>query len=65
MFPFQLKVGDVVLEKGERIEVVQRPTSASGGKMTRAWVRAEGSDAQREVAWEAWRKLRVVRAPAA
>lgn len=65
MFPFDLKVGDIVLEDGERLEVVGRPTATAGGKMTRAWVRRPDETIQREAAWEAWRRLRVVRAPAA
>jgi hypothetical protein len=43
-----------------RAEVVGPPTSAIGGKMTRAWLRSEGETAQREAVWEAWRKIRVV-----
>jgi hypothetical protein len=42
VFPFQLRVGDVILEDGVRTEVVGQPTSMVSGKMTRAWVRREG-----------------------
>src|SRR5262245_32546010 len=65
VFPFQLQVGDVVREDGARLEVVGRPTAMTGGKMTRAWLRAEGETVQREAVWEAWRKLRIVRSSAA
>ena len=65
LFPFELAVGDVVLEDGARLEVVDRPTSMSGGKMTRARVRREGDNVQHDAMWEVWRKLRVVRWSAA
>src|SRR5262245_46816265 len=47
VFPFQLQVGDVILEDGARAEVVGRPTNATNGKTTRAWVRDEGATVQR------------------
>lgn len=62
VFPFQLRVGDVILEDGDRFEIVGRPTGASSGKMTRARVRRQGEEIQHEAMWEAWRKLRVIRA---
>ena len=65
VLPFALQLGDIVLEDGARLEVVGRPTGVVGGKMTRAWVREEGQTGQREAVWEAWRKVRVVRKPAA
>jgi len=65
VFPFQLRVGDVVLEDGARAEVVGPPTVTSGGKATRAWVRREGETTRREAVWEAWRKVRVLRSSAA
>ena len=66
MFPFTLRVGDVVLDdEGERLEVVERPTSYQRGKLVRAKVRRQALDVQHEVIWEAWRRLRVVRPPAA
>ena len=65
IFPFELRLGDVVLEEGTRAEVVGPPESMKNGKTTRAWVRREGDTVQREAVWEAWRKVRVVRASAA
>ncbi len=65
VFPFQLRVGDVILEDGVRAEVVAVPSSLKGGKATRGWVRREGETVQREAVWEAWRKVRVVRSSAA
>jgi len=63
--PFQLRVGDVILENGDRFEIVGRPTGASSGKMTRALVRREGESTAYEAMWEVWRKVRVVRSTAA
>ena len=60
VFPFQLRVGDVILEDGVRTEVVGQPSSMVSGKMTRAWVHREGDTAQHEAVWEAWRKIRLV-----
>jgi hypothetical protein len=34
VFPFQLRVGDVILEDGVRAEVAGRPTNASNDKTT-------------------------------
>ena len=65
VFPFQLRLGDVVLEDGSRAEVVGAPISERSGKTTRAWVQHQGEPIQREAVWDAWRKLRVVRSPAA
>ena len=65
IFPSQLQVGDVILEEGTHAEVVGRPTNASNGKTTRAWLRREGESVQHEAVWEAWRKVWMVRrAPA-
>jgi hypothetical protein len=65
VFPFELRVGDVIEDNGEQAEVVERPTGSSAGKMTRANVRREGASIKQEVLWEAWRKVRVVRRGAA
>ena len=66
VFPFQLRVGDVILDAGdERTEVVGPPSTMVSGKMTRALVRREGDTVQREAVWEAWRKVRVVKRVAA
>jgi len=65
VFPFELAVGDVVLEDGARLEVIGRPTSVISGKMTRAHVRRESDNVQHDAMWEVWRKLRVVRWSAA
>jgi hypothetical protein len=65
VFPFQLRVGDVVLEDGARAEIVGPPTVVKGGKGTRVWVRRDGETMQRETVWEAWRKVRVLRRTAA
>jgi len=35
VLPLQLRIGDIVLEAGTRLEVVDRPTTVSGGKLTR------------------------------
>ena len=42
VFPFNLRVGDIVLDDGASFEIVDRPTGASQVKMTRARVRREG-----------------------
>ena len=42
VFPFELRVGDVIVDDGAHAEVVGRPTAASGGKVTRAMLRREG-----------------------
>lgn len=57
VFPFRLRVGDVVLEDEERFEVVGRPTNAANAKPTRAWLRREGETVQREAIWEEWREV--------
>jgi hypothetical protein len=59
VFPFQLRVGDVILEEGARPEVVGRPTGMGGGKMMRALVRRQGeapasSDDRRLVPTRCW-----------
>jgi hypothetical protein len=64
VFPFELRVGDVILEDGVRAEVVGAPSSLKGGKTTRAWLRHEG-ETPREAVWEAWLKVRVIRRAAA
>jgi hypothetical protein len=62
VFPYQLRVGDVIVEDGTLAKVVERPpTGASGGKLTRAKIRREGEAAAHEVLWEAWRKVTLVR----
>jgi len=60
VFPFQLRVGDVILEDGARAEIVSAPASMKGGKTTRAWLRRDGETVQREAVWEAWRKIRLI-----
>ncbi len=65
VFPFQLRVGDVIVEDGVRHEVVGKPSGMSSGKMMRGWLRREGETVQREALWEAWRKVRVVKSAAA
>jgi hypothetical protein len=65
VFPFQLRVGDVILDDGAPAEVVGVPTSMKGGKTTRAWLRRDGESVEREAIWEAWRRVRVVRRSAA
>jgi hypothetical protein len=42
VFPFDLRVGDVIFEDGAHAEVVGRPTAASNAKTTRAWLRRDG-----------------------
>jgi len=64
VLPFQLRVGDVIVEDGDRLEIIGRPTGASGRKMTRALVRREGETTPYEAMWEVWRKVRVVRSTA-
>ena len=61
VLPLQLRVGDVVLDEGVRLEVVDRPTTVSGGKLTRVVVRNAALNVRDERHWEAWRKVRVVR----
>src|SRR5262249_4929399 len=39
--PLQLLVGDVILEDGDRFEIVGRPTGASSGKLMREQVRRD------------------------
>ena len=65
VLPFELKVGDVVVDDGVRLEVVGRPTGLRGGKIMRAKVRDLENQVQHEALWDAWRKLRVVRAKVA
>jgi hypothetical protein len=65
VFPFPLRVGDVVLDENGPLEVVGRPSSLRGGKLVRAVVRNPAADVRQEMHWEAWRKVRVVRKPAA
>jgi hypothetical protein len=48
VFPFQLRVGDVILEDGVRAEVVDKPSGMSSGKLMRGWLRREGETVQRE-----------------
>ena len=60
VFPFQLREGDVILEEGAPAEVVGRPTNASNGKTTRAWLRRAGETVQHEAVREAWRRVRVI-----
>jgi hypothetical protein len=65
VFPFELRVGDVIDDEGTRAEVVSPPKAGPAGKTTGAWVRREGETIQRETIWEAWRKVQVVRRTAA
>jgi hypothetical protein len=65
IFPFQLRKGDVVLEDGARLEVVGPPASLSSGKTTRVMVRRDGDTSAHPAVWQAWRKLQVIRPPAA
>jgi hypothetical protein len=65
VLPLQLRIGDVVLEEGTRLEVIDRPTTVSGGKLTRVIVRNAALNVRDERHWEAWRKVRVVRHSAA
>jgi hypothetical protein len=60
VFPFQLRVGDVILADGAPAEVVGAPTAMKSGKTTRAWLRRDGETVQREVVWDTWRKVRAV-----
>jgi len=65
VFPYQLRVGDIIDDDGKRADVVERPTTASGGgKMTRAWVRYEDG-AKSKALWDIWQTLLVVRRSAA
>jgi translation elongation factor P/translation initiation factor 5A len=61
VLPLQLRIGDVVLEEGTRLEVVDRPTTVSGGKLTRVVVRNAALNVRDERHWDAWRKVKVVR----
>jgi len=54
-----------VLDDGARLEVVGRPSGMRGGKATRVIVRREGDTLPHAAVWEAWRKVRVRRSPAA
>jgi hypothetical protein len=47
-----------VLDEGARLEVIDRPTTVSGGKLTRVVVRHAALNVRDERHWEAWRKLR-------
>ena len=64
VFPFRLRVGDVILEDGVRAEVVGAPTGMRSGKSMRAWIRRADETFQREAVREAWQKVRIVRAAA-
>lgn len=65
VFPFLLRVGDIVLDGDAHAEVVSPPKAGPAGKTTRAWVRREGETVQHEVLWDAWRKVKVIRRAAA
>jgi hypothetical protein len=65
VFPFQLRVGNVIDDLGAFALVVEWPTTSSGVKMTRAWVRREGAAVKSEILWENWRRVRVVKRAAA
>jgi len=65
VFPFQLRKGNVVLEDGARLEVVGLPASMRSGKTTRVMVRRDGHTSAHPAVWQAWRKLQVIRPPAA
>jgi len=65
VFPFELPVGDIVLDEGARLEVVDQPTTTHGGKLTRVVVRDAALNVRDERYLEAWRKVRAVRASVA
>jgi len=65
VFPFELRVGDVIVDEGIRAEVVAPPKTGPAGKTTGAWIRHEGETVQRAMVWDTWRKVRVVRRAAA
>jgi hypothetical protein len=62
VFPNALRVGDVILDGATRETVVTRPVGISGGLYVTAKIQREGETVAHEAVWEAWRKLRVVRA---
>jgi len=41
VFPFELRVGDLIIVGGERVEVASPPKAGPAGKTTHVWVRAE------------------------
>jgi hypothetical protein len=51
VFPFELRIGDVILDDGMRAEVTGPPESMKNGKTTRAWVHHEGETVQRAMVW--------------
>lgn len=51
MFPFRLRVGDVIDDLGAFALGVERPTTSSGGRMTGAWIRREGAAVKSEILW--------------
>jgi hypothetical protein len=65
VFPFELRVGDVIDDDGARAQVVSPPKTGPAGKTTGAWIRRDGETVQRAMVWDAWRKVRVVRRTAA
>jgi len=65
VFPYDLQPGDIVVDGDIRLSIVGRPMSVSGGRMTYARVRRDDETGERDAMWETWRKVRVVRPPAA
>jgi hypothetical protein len=61
VFPFELRVGDVILDDGAHAKVVSPPKAGPAGKTTGAWIRRDEETFQRQMVWEAWRKVRVIR----
>ena len=51
--PFELKIVDVVVEDGVRLEVTGRLTGLCGGKIMRAKVRDPETRVQHEAVWSA------------
>jgi hypothetical protein len=56
VFPFELRVGDMIDDDGMRAEVVSPQKTGPAGKTTSAWTRRAGEIVQRQTVWDAWRK---------
>jgi hypothetical protein len=65
IFPFELRLGDVIDDEGTRAEIVAPPKAGPAGKTTNAWIRRDGETVQRHTVWDVWRKVRVIRRAAA
>src|SRR5262249_2973821 len=65
VFPFDLQPGAVVFDGDIRLKILGRPISLSNGRMTYVAVRREDETVERDVMWQTWRKVRVVRSTAA